>query len=189
MTWATPPTFASGNVLTAAQLNVLTNDLLATMPANALHGTADIDFAGANTFAPGVFAATGANVITEMRAGQQSVLVTETTTSSAFTDLASIGPQVTVDCNTLAVVFMNVAISLDTTATGATGFHVDGATTIAVANNGPSMTGMAAGTHLTLMNARTVTVNAGSNTFTMQYVVSAGTTGTFWRRHMTVWPF
>jgi hypothetical protein len=78
--------------------------------------------------------------------GAAVILVTETTTSSAFTDLASIGPQVTVDCNTSrGRVHERSDVPWTRRATGATGFHVDGATTIAVANNGPSMTGMAAG--------------------------------------------
>jgi hypothetical protein len=189
MTWATPPTFASGNVLTAAQLNVLTADLLEAMPAKASHGIGgDPEVAGGNTFSPGFYTATAANAVTEMRAGQQSILATETTTSSTFTDLGTVGPQVTVTCNAFAVVFVNVTVQCDTTSTAATGWHVDGATTIAVTNNGPSIS-QAANDQMTLMNCRSVAVNSGSNTFTLQYVVSAGSTGTFWRRHMTVWPF
>jgi len=49
MAWSSPPTFTSGNVLTAAQLTILRDDLLETGPAKATGGGGIIMVTGLNT--------------------------------------------------------------------------------------------------------------------------------------------
>ena len=188
MAWSTPPTFVSGNVLTAAQMNVLTSDLLESIPAKATQGlTLDPPYAGGTVYSPGFYSATGANALAEMHVGSLTLLTDkETTTSTSFADLPTVGPSVQVTCNSLAIVFVNVAIISDI-ASAATGIQISGATTLAAGNTGPSVNTPNA--QETTCAMRSFAVNSGVNLFTLQYAVSAGTTGTYWRRHMTVWPF
>jgi hypothetical protein len=57
MAWVTPPTFTTGNVLTAAQVNILAGDLMETAAAKA-SSTGDL-FTSTQ-----YFAATAANSLT-----------------------------------------------------------------------------------------------------------------------------
>lgn len=190
MAWSAPAVFVSGNVLTAAQMNVLAGDLLVTIPGIASQGlVVDPPYIGGTTYAPGVYAASAVNAVQEMRPGQQTVYTFETTTSSAFADLATVGPQVEVTCHNFAIVFANLLIQADTANTAASGWGVTGLTTIAPTNNGPSINNSPGNQWTSATMRSTSALNAGLNTFTLQYVVTAGTIGTFGRRHMTVWPF
>lgn len=189
MSWTAPPVFVNGNVLTAAQMNVLTTDLTGTIPGVASSGiTIDPAYIGGNSSSPGVYSSSAVNAISEMRVGQETINTAETTTSSVFIDLATVGPSVQVTANNLAIVFVSVGLSANTTSTAAVGWEVAGATTVAAANNCPSIN-LAADRQITIGSCRSQSLTAGINLFTMQYVVSAGTTGTFYRRHMSVWPF
>src|SRR4051812_34776991 len=105
MAWSAPPTFVNGNVLTAAQLNVLSTDLLETMPSDAVHGVGGGPVAaGAYELGPGYFASTGANAITEMQPGRHEVYTYESVSSTTFVDLATVGPQVSVQANGFIVI-------------------------------------------------------------------------------------
>lgn len=189
MAWSAPPSFVSGNVLTAAQLNVLSNNLLETMPAKAVHGVGSGPVAsGAYEPGPGYFATTGANTIAEMQPARHEISQYETLNSAAFSDLATIGPQVSVQANAFIVVICLVALYADTANTAATGWGLTGATSQAVGNNGPSING-SANNQMTVMTCRSAAVNSGVTTVTLQYVTTAGTNGWFGRRYMTVWPF
>jgi hypothetical protein len=179
MSWTQPPTFVSGTALTAAQLNILGADLNETAPAKA-------------TAVGQYFTSTGVNVIAARLLGQSTITTSETTTSTAFADLTTLGPQVTVTCGTGAfcLALVNSLVANNTSgATSSVGFDITGATTLAASNIYVSLTTAAANQQATMGACRTIIgMTGGSNTFTMKYVVGAGT-GTFSRRHLTVLPF
>lgn len=178
MSWAAPPTFVSGAVLTAAQLNVLSGDLNETAAARA-------------TAAGQYFVATGANTLAARAGGRDTAIVSETTTSTTFTDLATVGPQVTSTTGTTVIAFMQSQLQSNTVGGVATvGLDISGATTTAASTTWLSFTVATANQQVTCGTAQMITgLTAGSNTFTMKYVVSAGTTGTFNRRWLTILPF
>lgn len=178
MAWTAPPTFVSGNVLTAAQLNILAADLNETAPAKAT---------GVGQY----FVATAANAIVARTPVAVSVTTSETTTSAAFADLATLGPQADVTSGVWALVCVESLVSNGTAgATSSIGIDISGATTIAASTIWLSNTSGTAGQGFTAAGVRLITgLTAGLNTFTMKYVVSSGTTGTFSRRHLAVVPF
>ena len=91
MAWSAPMTAVSGSVFTAAQFNTFVRDNLnETSPAKA-------------TTSGAYFTVSGTNEITERVPASASTLVSETTTSTSFTDLTTVGPEVTVDTGASAV--------------------------------------------------------------------------------------
>jgi hypothetical protein len=117
-----------------------------------------------------------------------SVETSQTTTSNPFTDLATVGPSVSMQTGTKAVAWVHSEIFNNTGGQYSTiSVAVSGATTIAAStgvNLGPLNTGTipidVAGM---MMFAGTLT--AGVNVFTCKYSVNSGT-GTFGRRRLTV---
>jgi hypothetical protein len=184
MAWVTPPTFTTGNVLTAAQVNILAGDLMETAAAKA-SSTGDL-FTSTQ-----YFAATAANSLTARQAGSGFKVDADTTTSTALGDLAaSVGPAVTVTSGARAVLFMNSTVqNTNVGVASSVGYAVSGATTIAASQIYISLLTAAANQQATMTGVRMETaLTPGANTFTMKYVVGAGT-GTFSRRYLTVMPF
>jgi hypothetical protein len=101
MAWVAPPTFVSGNVLTAALLNILSGDLNELAPAKA-------------TAAGQIFVSTGANAIIARTPGFDTIATSESTASTSFVNLATVGPTVTVTTGTTALVFVSADMSSDT---------------------------------------------------------------------------
>lgn len=172
-------TAIANTVFTAAQFNTHVRDnLLETAPAKA-------------TAAGQIFVATGLNSIAARVPSGAKVDTSETTTSTAFTDLATVGPAVTVTTGTRAII-MTSCTHANNTANGAsaTSFEVSGATTSAAASNRRTLIGGVTANN-ELRFGQTFffdTLNAGSNTFTMKYSVGGGTTGTFRQREIVVIP-
>ena len=117
-----------------------------------------------------------------------TVATAQTTTSTTYADLATVGPSVTLtSTGTQALVLITFQGDNSTPANGgAASILVSGATTIAPNddralghNLGASGFGFYSGTFIPL------TINPGTNTYKMQYRV-AGTTGTFGRRKLYV---
>lgn len=117
-----------------------------------------------------------------------TVATAQTTTSTAYTDLATVGPSVTLtSTGTIALVFLTFQGDNSTPANGgAASVVVSGATTLAAHddralghNVGATGFGFYAGSFIP------ITINPGTNTFKMQYRV-AGTTGNFARRKLFV---
>jgi hypothetical protein len=104
----------------------------------------------------------------------------QSTTPTAYTDLATAGPAVTLTTGTKALVIVN-ARTLDTAYApdmnqGAASFAVSGATTIAADDANSVLIGSYnTGTHSRASAATLVTLTAGSNTFTMKYKCDSGT--------------
>lgn len=167
MAWSTPLTAVSNATLTAAQWNASVRDnLLETAAAKA-------------TTAGRIFVSTGANAVAERVIDSATVPASQTTTSTTYASLLTAGPAVTVTTGTRALVFIQAFMSSNSIGQKSwAGVAVSGATTIAASDT----TGIEfqvygsnaefRGTAATLFK----TLNAGANTFTMQYRVSAGTT-------------
>lgn len=177
MPWSTPLTAVANAALTAAQWNASVRDnLLETAPAKA-------------TTASAIFVTTGANSIAQRIPASDVVGSTQTTTSTTYVDLATIGPQVTVTTGGSALVMFGGFVTVDTAGARALmGYAVSGSTTVAATDanalaHDVSSTGRIIGATRTIMQ----TVAAGSNTFKCQYKVGGGT-GTFAQRNIVVIP-
>jgi hypothetical protein len=174
--WTAPITWTNA-VLTAAQLNQQVRDnLLETAVAKA-------------TTANQYPVATGANALAMRRVDSDSALATQNTTSTSYTTAS--GPTVTITTGTTAIITLSAYFTIDTNSASA--FYsvaVSGATTSA-SDDSRALT-MGRYTAQVLIGA-TQTVyltglTAGSNTFTGQIRVTAGT-GTFDNRRLVVMPF
>lgn len=183
MAWTAPMTAVAGNAFTAAQFNVnIRDNLLETAPAKA-------------TTATGFFVATGANTIAQRLVGNATVVANEGTTSGTYVDLTTVGPTVTVNTGTRALVIWSAQCHNDTSDGWALGsFNVTGATTISPGDDNSigtrqPTTGTASRAVVSCAQ-RWVTLNPGTNIFTMKYkTVGAVGTAFFTRRNLTVIPF
>lgn len=172
-------TAVANTVFTAAQFNTHVRDNLnQTAPAIAT--------------APGqIFVATGVNSIAARTMARARVETAETTGSSSFTDLATVGPSVTVTTGTQALVIITSAINNNTaTVASSASFSVSGATAFSADNTVRiARDGVAANTLVRYSGATLFTLTAGSNTFTMKYSTQAATIATFSVREIIVIPF
>lgn len=176
MAWTTPLTAVSNAPLTAAQWNASVRDnLLETAPAKS-------------TTAGSIFVSTGANGIAQRPVLSGTVDTSETTTSTSYTDLATVGPVVTATTGDKALVLY--AAQFNNSVAGNSSFvswAVSGSSTVA-AGDATSLNLDAAANFqdMRASDLRRVTgLNSGSNTFTMKYRVSAGT-GAYQRRHLII---
>jgi hypothetical protein len=179
MAWTAPMTAAANATLTAAQWNAQVRDNMAHQ-------------APAQATAPGRhMVVSGAHAMVERATSGATVATAETRTSAAYGAVATAGPSVTVTTGTSALVW--ITAGLDNAVLGAgsyASFAVSGASTVAASDTwavyvsgqddvSPARRGVA---------RRVTGLNAGANTFTMQYRVSSGT-GTFSDREIIVMPF
>lgn len=178
MAWTAPMTAVSGDIWTSAQFNAhIRDNLLETMPGKA-------------TAANRIYVSNGLNSIAERVPSTATVATSQTTSSTSYTDLATVGPAVTVTTGTAAIVWA-VARMQHSSGSGETSFSVavSGATTIA-AND--EWRGHQAGVTAANPNRFGVchfftNLTAGSNTFTVKYKTS-GATATFQDRDIIVVP-
>lgn len=178
MAWNAPITFVANAVLTAAQLNAQVRDnLLETAPAKA-------------TAANRIMVTTGANALAEREIKDDVIETEQSTDSTTYADLGTIGPTVTLTTGTLALVLINAHVKHDTSGGHAwASFAVTGATTsVAVDGRAVLFSADVTGTGgIRAGVASLIALTAGSNTFTMKYRVSgSGTTGRFGRRRIQV---
>jgi hypothetical protein len=183
MAWTAPMTAVSNSVFTAAQFNQYVRDNLnQTAPALA-------------TTTSSYFATVATNQIAERIAGQAIVSTAETTSSTSYGNLATVGPTVTVSSGVNALICMYSQVNSNTAGTVAyAGYTVSGASSIS-ANDGRALayatasvaaTSFLLASYVHLENGLT----AGSNTFQMVYRMgSGGGTGTWSNRCLTVLPF
>jgi len=212
MAWTAPSTWVAGAILTAAQLNTqLRDNLLAGGPIYATEALRDAaitsPFEGQRAYITGstVAAATGAGTavptgIQTIYNGSAWVCVTpvgagsntqgNTSSTSYVTTLAGDGTaiSVTLSTGTAALVSYSVA-GYNTTATAniQPSFSVSGATTLA-ALDAQSAFATSTGASAGVMANRSMiytALTAGTNTFTLNYKVNAGT-GQFLYRNLIV---
>ncbi len=115
------------------------------------------------------------------------VQTSETETATAYDDMTTAGPSVTVDTPTVATVIVSARISNSAAGSSFASYAVSGATTSAATDERAAHV---AGTDVTVSTrvTRHTGLTAGSNTFTMKYRVASGT-GTFVMRRIFVFPW
>lgn len=176
MAWTTPATWVAGSYITAAQLNQqLRDNMLQLAPALA-------------TTAGRLFMTTGGHAIAERAWETAEVATAETTASTSYADLATVGPSVTLTTGTMVIVGFGAQMSDDTaTTSGQASVAVSGATTIAASDTYQLRYEFPSTANINIRDSvmTLIPVNAGSNTFKLQYKVSGGT-GTFQRRAIQV---
>lgn len=179
MAWTAPMTAVAGATFSAAQFNQHVRDNLnETAPAKA-------------TAASQLFVSTGANAITTRVPTQASIPTSETTTSAAYADLATVGPRITVTTGTIAFVWFAAAHAHSATDNEtACSVAVSGASTVAASNAWQhSVDGITAGNFVRGGSFHIFTgLTAGSNIFTMKYRLGVSGTATFRDRELGVLP-
>lgn len=175
MAWTTFPTLTDGQVLTGAHMQLIRDNFAETAPAKA-------------TTAGRFFVATGTNSIAERTIDSQTISTSQTTTSTSYADLATVGPQVTATTGTKALVFWEAQMSCSVSNTSVrSAIAVSGATTIGASDSEDLyIDGLPAGQQIRAAAFQMHTaLTGGSNTFKMQYKVGAGT-GTYLDRQLVV---
>jgi hypothetical protein len=123
----------------------------------------------------------------EFPTGNAKVATSQTTTSTSFVDLATVGPAVTVTVGASGEVELRLASRMANSTANAdcyVGVAISGASTVAATSL--LIGGGAAGKLLRFGAATIITgLTPGATTFTMKYAVSAGT-GTFETRELIV---
>lgn len=179
MSWSTPLTAVSNATLTAAQWNASVRDnLLVTVVALA-------------TAAGNMFVSTGANALAQRVPSSDTVNTSQTSTSTSYVDLASVGAQcASVVSDIRVIVWMTAQMNNGTASQDSiSSVAVSGATTTAADDNYClDVQSPTAFTDMTAARTVRLTVTAGTNTYTQKYRVTGGT-GTFRRRSMVVLPF
>lgn len=183
MTWSAPMTAVANTTFTAAQWNTNVRDnMLETEGAKA-------------TTRGRYFVTLAANSIAERSWYVNSNNTALSTTSTSYTSLSTAGPTISSSTGTSAIVFWNCAMGSTTADAQAwCSVKVSGATTVAASDTWATMVdGMAAATssdNLIRMAGfhRFTSLTAGTNSFSMQYRVSAGT-GWFYQRAISVMSF
>lgn len=176
MAWTAPMTAVANAVLTAAQWNTHVRDNLnETAVAKA-------------TTAGRIFVSTGVNTLAEREIGSDQVLTNETTTAGSATDLATVGPTVTVTTGTTAILAWSCEMSNNVGgAWSLMDFTVSGATTRAASDDTALKYESSNASDLIAFSKieRVTGLTAGSNTFRSKYWISSGT-GAFQRRKLVV---
>lgn len=176
MAWSTPLTAVANSALTAAQWNASVRDnLLETAPAKA-------------TVAGRVIVTSASNAIAERQVTQSNIVTSQSTSSTSFTDLTTVGPSVTVTTGTSALVWFAAQMqNSGTNAVTQCAVAISGATTQSPdATTDLYIDGLGAGQAIRASTVHLFTgLTPGSNTFKLQYRVGSGT-GTFYDRSIGV---
>lgn len=181
MAWTTPMTFVDGAPLTAAQLNThLRDNFLETVPAKSTYN------GGAGG---GYFTVNGPYSIAERGAAYHEVNSSQSTTSTAYTDLNTPGPTTGVITGTIALVFFSAQFSNNQRkGECAIGIEVGGKTLKEAKDDvGLIMCTDANGSIAAATSTIFTDLTPGYNTFTMKYR-AGNDTATFANRRMLVLP-
>jgi hypothetical protein len=172
-------TAVANAAFTAAQFNAYIRDNLnETAPAKA-------------TTAGAIFAATGANSIAERIPSKATITTSQSTTSTTYTDLATVGPSVTCVTGPSALVLFAARAEHNTTGGIAiVSVEVSGATTLAANDDWAFNYEARAASSAQRQSSSELftTLTPGSNTFTVKYRTASGT-ATYEDRRITVIPF
>lgn len=163
---------------TAAQFNIHVRDnLLETMPGKA-------------TAAGNWFVVSGTNAIAQRAISEAVVVTSQTTGSTSYTDLATVGPSITVTTGTRALVFWGANMSNATANVGSNmSVAVSSATTIAANNTWRCCTnGYTAANGARVSSFYVFNLTAGSNIFTAKYRSDTASLSTFSDRQLMVMP-
>lgn len=181
MAWSAPNT-ASAGAFNAADFNTYVRDNLLTL-APALATSPAVGKGN-------IFTTTAANALVQRTVDSHTIATGETTTSTTYADLATVGPTVTATTGTRALVFIYMHASHGTAGGRAiAAVDVSGSTTVAASDNWALEQGCntAANSVSAGICHLFTSLNAGSNTFTVKYRTAAGT-ATYSDRQMIVFP-
>lgn len=175
MAWTAPMTAVDGTAFTAAQFNANVRDnLLETMPAKA-------------TTVGTYFVSTGNNSIAARRPIDSFIGTAQTTTSTTYTDLATVGPQIVAQVDAFAFLFYSAEVSNATNTQNYMAIEVAGG--ILPANDNYSLSVQTAGASTKKFgNFLRLNVSPGVYTITAKYRVLAGT-ATFSQRSLALLNF
>jgi len=169
-------TAVAGAAYTAAQFNSNVRDnLFETGPAKA-------------TVAGRFLITAGTNSLVERVISQANNSNPQTTSSTSFTDLATVGPRITATTGTMALGWFSAQMSNSQVNTiCAAAVAITGASSISADNTKDLyIDGLPAGQALRSSTVELYTgLTAGSNVFTLQYRVGGGT-GTFYDRSLGI---
>jgi len=213
MAWTAPSTWVAGAILTAAQLNTqLRDNLLAGGPIYATEALRDAaitsPFEGQRAYITGSTVAAATGTTTAVPTGIQTiyngtawVCVTPvgafSTTSGSITSATyattltgdATAISVTLSTGTTARLDMSGLANANTVANAYITYSVSGASTVAASDTNSTFAAVAASTY-TVALARSVIISgltAGTNTFTLNYKISPGTsTATYVSRNLIV---
>lgn len=120
-----------------------------------------------------------------MQPSSAAVNTLETTTSTSYTDLTTVGPSVTLVTGTTAIVALSAGMRHSVADVAYMGVAVSGASTIAAADTqAAEVVGTSTITGALIFKITGLT--AGSNTFKARYRTPSGT-ATYQNRNITVW--
>lgn len=178
MAWTTFPTLTDGQILTGAHLQLVRDNFAETAAAKA-------------STAGSIFAATGANALAERTPDVGFTSTSQTTTSTSYTDLATVGPAVTVTTGPKALILIHCRLSNSTAGQNSwASWATTGASSLSASDNyaisyDSPVTSSTAYVGIAVLDPN---LTPGSNTFTMKFRVSGGT-GTFGTRRISVLAF
>lgn len=185
MAWTAPMTAIPNTVFTAAQFNTHVRDNLnETAPAKS-------------TTTGSLFVGNGVNTIAERIPAEAAVLTLESTTSTSYTDLATVGPTVSVTTGQNAIVIVHCSCANSTTTTAARmAYEVSGATSITPSDNrgvgnfgAIGVGGIQSGVAVHGFGGSGPSLTPGVNTFTSKYRAGApGGQADFLSRRIVVIP-
>lgn len=174
MAWTVIPGFVDGDPVTAAQLNALNANLNETAAAKAT----------AATFARH-FVSSGANQVAERLIKDDIIDTNQTTSSTSYADLATVGPQINaIPTGAFMLVWINC--KLETTVSGESArasFAVYGVSSITSSDARGILNQNTANYEIRAGITALMAVTAGDNVPSMEYRVSAGT-GEFGNRRI-----
>jgi hypothetical protein len=173
-------TAVAGTAFTAAQFNTYVRDNLnTTAPAVA-------------TTAGRIIVTTGLNSVTERNPDVGFLATSQGTATTTYTDLATVGPTITVTCGVKAMVIIGGGISNSTAGSGGRiGVDLSGANTSAASDTNSFLieSGNASdafkGTWVTIFSP----ISVGSTQFRLKYRCVGAATATFNDRLVAVVPF
>ena len=193
------PTFAAAEILTAANMNISARTGVPVF-SNGTTRNAGFGGTGEKTLAEGQFCyLEDANLLqvyngvhwVNLIPDGATVLTSQTTSSGTLGDLATVGPSVTIDTGTSALVSVS-CFAFNTLGAGNTAFMspaVSGASSIAASTNfGARTTFWTSNASVSMSGFFIMTgLTAGSNTFTAKYSTD-GSTISFGNRYLIVIP-
>lgn len=176
MAWTTPLTAVSNAALTAAQWNASVRDNLLETAVAKVTG---------NSW-PAHYVANGVNTLAERLIRDNNVDTSESTASTSFTDLATVGPSVTITTGSYLIAFSNCDLTNSSAgASTRTGVDITGATTSPSTDGRGVRLEPSAGQNARMGATQLLSCTAGSNTVKMVYRAASGT-GTYATRRITV---
>lgn len=181
MSWTSPKTWVTGDILPADELNTYLRDNLLELSPNKA------------TTAGSIFVTNNTSEIAERIVTSDYIAASESTSSTTYTDLSTIGPSVTVETSSQAFVFMYCHMySNDDTNAVWMNFDVSGATTeSATSRDSTALMLQASNGQRWGVSVLYQNMTPGMNTFTAKYRCSNNTgtvTATWSNRRIAVLP-